>query len=58
MAGLTRCKAADAVAEKYHIICPYKACNYNHIRFTATKGEMIKCENCRKEFKIRKIIAK
>lgn len=54
----SRMKRADAIAEKYHVVCPYVSCGYNHILFTAVKDTVLRCENCRKEFKIRKVIAK
>ena len=50
-----RYKAATAQPDGYNILCPFKGCGYIFQVETASKGDIVKCPNCRKEMKIKKV---
>ena len=48
-------KNAIAVADGYHIVCPYKNCGVLFEIDFARKGNIARCNNCRKEIKIKRV---
>jgi len=50
-----RYKGTIAQADWYNITCPYKACGHMFQVETVSKGDIVKCPNCRKEMKIKKV---
>jgi len=52
----TRFMRAEARADGYHCICPYKVCGHLITLDGAKKDEIIRCPNCNKDFKISKIV--
>ena len=50
-----RYKGAIAQADGYNITCPYKACGHMFQVETVSKDDIVRCPNCRKEMKIKKV---
>jgi len=42
----------------YVVACPYKQCTAATVLQAAHKGDIIRCFNCRKEFKISKVVSR
>lgn len=51
-------KNAEAVADGYHIVCPYAKCGHmlSIEPAVAKKGNVVECSNCRKGIRIRRVV--
>ena len=55
---MERHKLSIAYADSYMATCPYKHCGHGNSMNSAAKGTLVRCTNCRKEFKIKKVVCK
>lgn len=51
-----RYRNVDAKATVFRVICPYKECGHAQAFDEIVKEQIVKCPNCRKESKIKRII--
>jgi predicted SprT family Zn-dependent metalloprotease len=53
-----RHRTITAIADSYYFICPYKDCGHQNPINSASKDEIVRCGNCRKELKISKVVCR
>lgn len=53
-----RYKLITVRARVFVSYCPYKDCAHEITLYAAAKEQIVRCENCRKELKIKKVVCK